>query len=927
MFIQILVRTSVVALLVVCGSALGAQCIVINEIMINGAGPNDGSNSPNTEEWVELYNTCNTPVDIGCMVLVDGDFSVTFPAGTTIAANDYFVIGSENSLVTIDFSWATCGCTAGSSVGIFTNGNEQLALLNENGGVEDAIVWGSGQFPVAIATSSLGACASIAVNIPNAGSDFEALPGGGGQGCSLARTCDGSSIWVERCGSTVSANSTNGSALFPEFSVSNTVVCAGSCVSFSDETAVPGVTWTWTFEGANTVNSTDQNPAQICYPSSGSYDVTLQLSNACGVFTTTQPDYIIVENGAIPIIDPSGFINLCAGESVELSVTGNFNSYQWQLNGENILGENTSILAVTESGEYTVLTGSASCESVSEAVVVEIANALVVDIFPDNAIVLCEGETQLLDATDGFDTFQWLLDGDIIPGAESDTYTATSGGGYSILVTDGDCVGSSEEVFIQYTSNPVVEISPDVFETICEGSSVEFTATSGFETYQWLFNGDPIAGATNPIFEASEAGEYSVTAETGSGCEAFSETVIVTVSSMDIPVITGENDTFEFCEGGSFTLETASLFVNYQWFLDGVAIFGANSSTLTVDEPGSYTVVMNNGLCEAESIPVEVIAVEAPEADILPGTDIVTCAENTTLTASDGEIIQWFQDGLPMAGENDPQLTVTDDGDYYYITSNDLGCISQSPTINVTFSSSIDVSIQASSTTICQGELTELTVVVLSGDFLWSTGEDNETIEVNTAGTYEVTVTTNEGCVGTATIDILVTPLPLVDAGNDTISDCSTGVMLSGSGTGTLEWSPAESVSDANDPFALANPSITTIYVLTATLGNCSATDEVVVEVDCASVFIPNVITPNGDGKNDVFRVISRGVETYELKIFNRWGNLVFESTNPKDVWDGGVDEYYVSDGTYVWTLIALDFNQNPILGEGLSHGTVTVLR
>jgi gliding motility-associated-like protein len=916
-----------VAAFLMLSTTMHAQCVVINEIMINGASSNDGSNSPNTEEWVELYNTCTDPADISCFVLTDGDYSVTFPAGTILSPGDHFVIGSDNSLVPIDFNWATCGCTAGSSVGIFTNNNEQLALLNENGGVEDAIVWSTGQFPMSLASSTLGSCSSISINFPNASSDFEVLPGGGGQGCTLARDCDGSPTWVERCGDTVTANATNGGGLFPEFSVSNTLICAGSCVSFFDETAVPDVSWNWTFEGAINGTSTDQNPAQICYLSSGSYDVTLQLINACGVFTFTQADYIIVENGELPVIAPSGFINLCEGESVELSVAGNFNSYQWQLNGENILGENTSVIEVTESGEYTVVTGSASCESISETVVVEIAGELVINILPANTIILCEGETQLLDATDGFDSYQWLLDGEVIAGAQSDTYTASDAGTYSLLVTDGDCNGTSDDVSISFTNNPFVEILPNVFDPICEGSSIEFTATSGFETYQWLFNGNPIAGATNAVYNATEAGEYAVTAQTGSGCEAISETVALTVSSMDIPVITGENDTFEFCEGGTYMLETTSLFVSYQWYLDGVAIAGANTSFLIVDEPGSYTVVMNNGLCEAESTPVELTVVEGPNADILPGNDVVTCAENTVLTATNGNIIQWFQDGLPLAGENDSQLTVTEDGDYYYIASNNLGCISQSPTINVTFTSTIEVDIEASATTICQGEYAELTVVSLTGDILWSTNEDSESIEVNVAGTYDVTVITNEGCVGTASIDILVTPLPLVDAGNDTISDCSTGVMLSGSGTGTLEWSPAESVSDANDPFALANPSITTTYVLTATVGNCSATDEVVVEADCASIFIPNVMTPNGDGKNDVFKVISRGVKTFELNIFNRWGNLLYSSTDPDDVWDGGMDGYYVADGTYVWTVVALDFQNKPILDEEHSSGTLTVLR
>ena len=94
-----------------------AQCLVINEVMVNGPGPNDGQNAPNTEEWVELYNTCNTPLDISCFVISDGDFTLTIPSGTVLAAGGFFVLGSGNAGIAVDLNWAACGCTSGSGVG------------------------------------------------------------------------------------------------------------------------------------------------------------------------------------------------------------------------------------------------------------------------------------------------------------------------------------------------------------------------------------------------------------------------------------------------------------------------------------------------------------------------------------------------------------------------------------------------------------------------------------------------------------------------------------------------------------------------------------------------------------------------------------------------------------------------------------------
>jgi hypothetical protein len=131
---------SLIVLIILSLSAI-AQCIVINEVMVNAAGGCDGDCTPSTAEWVELYNTCNTPQDISCYVLTDGDFGLTFPAGTIIQPYSYFVVGSANSGVSLNLDLGVCGCTSGptSQVGIFTNTSEQLVFTNESGVIQDGV--------------------------------------------------------------------------------------------------------------------------------------------------------------------------------------------------------------------------------------------------------------------------------------------------------------------------------------------------------------------------------------------------------------------------------------------------------------------------------------------------------------------------------------------------------------------------------------------------------------------------------------------------------------------------------------------------------------------------------------------------------------------------------------------------------------------
>jgi gliding motility-associated-like protein len=94
------------------------------------------------------------------------------------------------------------------------------------------------------------------------------------------------------------------------------------------------------------------------------------------------------------------------------------------------------------------------------------------------------------------------------------------------------------------------------------------------------------------------------------------------------------------------------------------------------------------------------------------------------------------------------------------------------------------------------------------------------------------------------------------------------------------------------------------VYYLFVTDGfGCVAQDSVFVK-PYFPLWVPNTITPNNDGINDVFRAYGDNIEGFSMKIFDRWGVKIFESTNIEDVWLGGVSElYYVQNDTYVWVI------------------------
>lgn len=200
---------------VACGPGL-----IINEIYVN-TGVNDGSPNPDTGEWIEFYNESSTPIDVSCYSFCDGDFCVTFPSGTIIAGQDYYLVGSAVGVAcggcdfpgqAMDLDWGTSGCANGTTIGTFTNGAEQVALFDNAGAIVDAVEWGGGQsLPTTMSTVAGCGCGSQSVTLPLVSSgEYESL-GSTTDQTSFERAVDASGTWTTETVPTVDA--TNGAAL------------------------------------------------------------------------------------------------------------------------------------------------------------------------------------------------------------------------------------------------------------------------------------------------------------------------------------------------------------------------------------------------------------------------------------------------------------------------------------------------------------------------------------------------------------------------------------------------------------------------------------------------------------------------------------------------------------------------------------------
>ncbi|MBS1628507.1 MAG: gliding motility-associated C-terminal domain-containing protein [Bacteroidetes bacterium] len=147
------------------------------------------------------------------------------------------------------------------------------------------------------------------------------------------------------------------------------------------------------------------------------------------------------------------------------------------------------------------------------------------------------------------------------------------------------------------------------------------------------------------------------------------------------------------------------------------------------------------------------------------------------------------------------------------------------------------------------------------------------------------------GCPDTMYVTVNVRPLPQVVVPTaDTLITIGQSVPLYVMGALHYTWAPSGSLSDPNSPAPLATPTATTTYVATGyDQYNCSSTDTVKVSVNYhTNLLVPSAFTPNGDGLNDVFRVANANVQRLlEFRVFNRWGQEIFSTTDIRRGWDG----------------------------------------
>jgi gliding motility-associated-like protein len=172
-------------------------------------------------------------------------------------------------------------------------------------------------------------------------------------------------------------------------------------------------------------------------------------------------------------------------------------------------------------------------------------------------------------------------------------------------------------------------------------------------------------------------------------------------------------------------------------------------------------------------------------------------------------------------------------------------------------------------------------------------------------------------------VNIWQSPYPL--ASHDTILSRGATLQLKANDgnfgyDGSVLWWPDVGLSNpASDDPVLRSTTDTTYYVTMTNRYGCTLTDSIRVKYYTGpELYVPNAFTPNGDGRNDIFRPVPVGISIFHyFRVFSRYGQLMYETTQPFAGWDGNYNGKPAEAGTYVWEVSGTDYLGKPILKKG----------
>jgi len=592
-------------------------------------------------------------------------------------------------------------------------------------------------------------------------------------------------------------------------------------------------------------------------------------------------------------------------------------------------GQTTPTLSNLGAGVYYVqIADSIGCSLIDSVTITEPTQVVVNQFITASTCGACDGSLSVAPSGGAAPyTVVWST------GSVLDTITSLCPGFYSVQITD--FVGCSQSVVMPLNSLNAPTLASSSVPLLCNAAcnaTATVVAAGGILPYTYLWN-DPGAQTTD-VATALCAGTYFVQV-TGGGCVSFASVEITDPAPIGFSLA---NSVDPLCNGNNNGSISAIPFggtlpYSFSWtgsgsVSDTASGLSSGVYTVTVTDANGCTSSQSNTLANPDSLTISNVPTPASCNTIADGAIDVTVGGGTP-----GYTYQW-SGGSALTTQDLTGILI---GSYDITVTDTNGC---SITDNIIITSTVTVNaVAGNDTAFCEPGTILLSASGSSANvtnYQWFQIPSNTLVGsvVNVSVTptvgvtdYYVIVDNGAGCAHNDTVTVTVNGLPVANAGADVTILATSTTVLGGNPTGpvgaTYSWDPILGLDNGTNSNPVANPTVTTTYTVTVTSAEGCISSDIVIVTVVANITFANGISPNADGANDEW--IIDNIELFPrsvVEVYNRWGELLFQSTGYTEKWKGVFKGQLLPVGTYYYII-----NLNDPFFPDVLTGPITILR